>query len=149
MGGHRASIAPSPGTQGGGASRIWSWSIMAPICILSSLGSEALLARRFWRFGGAGDTGHCWRGALRAWRGLRTAGAAGTAGLLARGLRARRLCSAAGTTGRLPGGGGGGLQARGGRRSARWQNTVWTPTLLTYRVVEIHVYSVYAWKIKK
>jgi hypothetical protein len=29
-----------------------------------------------------------------------------------------------------------GLRARGGRRSARWQNeAVWTPTLLTYRVV--------------
>jgi hypothetical protein len=29
MGGHRAGTAPSPGTQGGGASQIWSWSIIA------------------------------------------------------------------------------------------------------------------------
>ncbi|AQL09818.1 hypothetical protein ZEAMMB73_Zm00001d048452 [Zea mays] len=29
MGGQRAGTAPSPGTQGGGVSRIWSWSIVA------------------------------------------------------------------------------------------------------------------------
>jgi hypothetical protein len=64
--------------------------------------------------------------------------AAGTVGLLARELRARRLCSAVGTTGRLPAGAAAGT-AGAGREAERAmaERKVWTPTLLTYRVVEI------------
>jgi hypothetical protein len=82
-------------------------------------------------------------------RGARVDG--GSAAALWRGLHGegtRWDCGIAGTAGLLGCGRGGtagadaglqwGLRARGGRRSARWQNeAVWTPTLLTYRVVEI------------
>jgi hypothetical protein len=59
-----------------------------------------------------------------SWRGLQGEGA-------------RRDCSAAGTAG-ADAGIAAGTAGAGREASARWQNkAVWTPTLLTYRVVKI------------